>query len=487
MLTEAPTSKPEAELADLTKLLSGKVVGQSQAMNAIVPYVYMYQSGLAPEGRPAAIFLLLGPTGTGKTKTVEAIAELLHGSEKKLLKIDCGEFQMDHETAKLVGAPPGYLGHRETVPLLTQQQLTDVTSESCDLALVLFDEIEKAAPSITSLLLGILDKGILRLGDNSVVNFEKSLIFFTSNLGAREMLKEINPHIGFQSGSSSKTPIDLTNKIQAIGLGAVRKRFSPEFVNRIDAVVTYRPLDAEALEMILDHDMRNLQKHVNSRLGERCFQIEVTPETRQFLLQKGVSQEYGARELKRTVHRELTQPLATMVARSEIGPGAMVRVDLDADRQALVITADSTTVKEVLPRPSILIADDNRDLLLFMASEMRDEGWEMLTAESAAGARELFRRCMPDTILLDYLLGEDDGLKLAIEFHAQSSATQIIMMTGGGLSQEERTLCEKHEFPILYKPFLTEDVLRFLRGRLNAGAPSNSVEVETPETSTATV
>jgi ATP-dependent Clp protease ATP-binding subunit ClpA/CheY-like chemotaxis protein len=483
MLTQAPISKPEAELADLTKLLSGKVVGQSQAMNAIVPYVYMYQSGLAPEGRPAAIFLLLGPTGTGKTKTVEAIAELLHGSEKKLLKIDCGEFQMDHETAKLVGAPPGYLGHRETVPLLTQQQLIDATSEGCDLALVLFDEIEKAAPSITSLLLGILDKGILRLGDNSVVNFEKSLIFFTSNLGAREMLKEINPHIGFQSGSSTKTPIDLTNKIQAIGLGAVRKRFSPEFVNRIDAVVTYRPLDAEALQLILDHDVRNLQKHVNSRLGERCFQIEVTPESREFLLQKGVSQEYGARELKRTVHRELTQPLATMVARSEIGPGSMVHVGVDAERQSLVITADSTTVKATRPRPSILIADDNRDLLLFMASEMRDEGWEMLTAESAAGARELFRRCAPDTLLLDYLLGEDDGLKLAIEFSAQSSATQIIMMTGGGLSQEERTLCEKHEFPILYKPFLTEDVLRFLRGRLNTDDVSNAVE----ETSTATV
>ena len=486
MLTQAPSLKPQAELADLTKLLSGKVVGQSQAMSAIVPYVYMYQSGLAPEGRPAAIFLLLGPTGTGKTKTVEAIAELLHGSEKKLLKIDCGEFQMDHETAKLVGAPPGYLGHRETVPLLTQQQLTDATSEGCDLALVLFDEIEKAAPSITGLLLGILDKGILRLGDNSVVNFEKSLIFFTSNLGAREMLKEINPHIGFQSGSS-KTPSDLTNKIQAIGLGAVRKRFSPEFVNRIDAVVTYKPLDTEALEMILDYDVRSLQKHVNSRLGDRCFQIELAPESRRFLLQKGVSLEYGARELKRTIHRELTQPLATMVARREIGPGAMVRVDLDADRQALVITADSTTVKAVPPRPSILIADDNRDLLLFMASEMRDEGWEMLTAECAASARELFRRRKPDTILLDYLLGEDDGLRLAIEFHTQSSATQIIMMTGGGLSQEERTLCEKHEFPILYKPFLTEDVLRFLRGRLNTGAVSNSVEAQAEETSTAKV
>lgn len=454
-------------------------------MNAIVPYVYMYQSGLAPAGRPAAIFLLLGPTGTGKTKTVEAIAELLHGSEKKLLKIDCGEFQMDHETAKLVGAPPGYLGHRETVPLLTQQQLTDSTSPGCDLALVLFDEIEKAAPSITRLLLGILDKGLLRLGDNTAVNFEKSLIFFTSNLGAREMLKEINPHIGFQSGSS-KPPPDLNDKLEAIGLGAVRKRFSPEFVNRIDAVVTYRPLDTDALEMILDHDVRNLQEHVNSRLGERCFQIEVLPDARQFLLQKGVSQEYGARELKRTVHRELTQPLATMVARSEIGPGSMVRVALNDENQTLTITVDSSAVKVAPPRPSILIADDNRDLLLFMASEMRDEGWEMLTAEAAVNARELFRRCMPDTVLLDYLLGEDDGLKLAIEFHAQSPATQIIMMTGGGLSQDERALCEKHEFPILYKPFLTEDVLRFLRGRLTTGA-SNRSPLQTAETSAARI
>lgn len=473
-------------MKDLTKLLASKIVGQSAAMSAIVPYVYMYQSGLSPEGRPAAIFLLLGPTGTGKTKTVEAIAELLHGSEKKVLKIDCGEFQMDHETAKLVGAPPGYLGHRETVPLLTQQQLTDATSEDCDLALVLFDEIEKAAPSITSLLLGILDKGLLRLGDNTVVNFEKSLIFFTSNLGAREMLKELNPHIGFQSGSS-RTDFDLTNKIEAIGLGAVRKRFSPEFVNRIDAVVTYRPLDTEALEMILEHDMRTLQEHVNSRLGDRCFHIEVLPESRQFLLQKGVSQKYGARELKRTIHRELTQPLATMVARSEITAGAMVRVAIDADGSALVISADRVAEKAALPRPTILIVDDNHDLLLFLASEMRDEGWAMITAESAANARELFSRCNPDTVLLDYMLGDDDGLKLGLEFNEQSPTTQIIMMTGGGLSQEERALCDKHEFPILYKPFLTEDVLRFLRGRIAAGIANGSALLGTLERSAANI
>src|SRR5438874_3439880 len=178
---------------DLTSILSSKVVGQPNVINVIVPYIEMFQAGLAPENRPVGVFLLLGPTGTGKTRTVEALAETLHGSLKSVLKIDCGEFQMEHEVAKLIGAPPGYLGHRETQPMLTQAKLNGVASEKSDISLVLFDEIEKAAPSMTRLLLGILDKGALRLGDNTAVNFEKSLVFLTSNLGAREMMKEINP------------------------------------------------------------------------------------------------------------------------------------------------------------------------------------------------------------------------------------------------------------------------------------------------------
>ncbi len=164
-------------------------------------------------------------------------------SEKNVLKVDCGEFQMEHEVAKLIGAPPGYLGHRETQPMLTQQKLNAVTSEKCALSLVLFDEIEKAAPSMTRLLLGVLDKGVLRLGDNSTVNFEKSLVFLTSNLGAREMMKEINPDFGFQSARAGERT-DLTDKLQNIALVAVRKRFSPEFVNRIDCIITYQPLIA---------------------------------------------------------------------------------------------------------------------------------------------------------------------------------------------------------------------------------------------------
>src|SRR6202047_119664 len=191
-------------LSDLATVLSEKLVGQPAAIAAIVPYVLMYRALLSPEGRPAGVFLLLGPTGTGKTKTVEALADVLHGNPKKLLKIDCGEFQMEHEVAKLIGAPPGYLGHRETQPILTQQKLNSVTSEKSVLSIVLFDEIEKAAPSMTRLLLGVLDKAVLRLGDNTAVNFEKSLVFLTSNLGAREMLKEITPDFGFQAGGKKE-------------------------------------------------------------------------------------------------------------------------------------------------------------------------------------------------------------------------------------------------------------------------------------------
>jgi ATP-dependent Clp protease ATP-binding subunit ClpA len=360
-----PQPAKDQPAKDLVALLSQKVVGQSAATKAIVPYVYMYQSGLAPEGRPAGVFLLLGPTGTGKTKTVEAIAELLHGDEKKNLKIDCGEFQMEHETAKLVGAPHGYLGHRETTPLLTQQQLMEVTTPECDLALVRFDEIEKAAHSITKVLLGILDKGILRLGDNSIVNFEKSLIFFTSNLGVREMMKEINPSMGFQS-ATAKLQTDLTARLESIALGAVRKRFSPEFVNRIDAVVTYNPLDAEAIEIILDHDIRAFQDHVNLRLRDRYFSIDVTREAKQFLLHKGVSQEYGARELKRTIHRQLTQPLATMVARGEIQPGAQVNISVNDAGEGHSILRTGGTQPVARQTLTILIADDNTTSCSFL-------------------------------------------------------------------------------------------------------------------------
>jgi ATP-dependent Clp protease ATP-binding subunit ClpA/ActR/RegA family two-component response regulator len=461
------SKKPTAETPnDLVTLLSQKVIGQPAAMKYIVPYVEMFQAGLSPEGRPAGVFLLLGPTGTGKTKTVEALAEVMHGSEKNVLKIDCGEYQMEHEVAKLIGAPPGYLGHRETQPMLTQQKLNAVTSEKSNLAIVLFDEIEKAAPSMVRLLLGVLDRANLRLGDNTSVNFENSLIFLTSNLGAREMMKELHPEFGFEAAVARTDKLDVFNKLESIALGSVRKKFSPEFVNRIDAVITYQPLDHESLATILDQQITELQRHVNTRLGDRYFNIEVPFESRQFLLRKGTSPEYGARELKRTIHRFLTQPLATKVAAGQIEPGARVRVELSEDKESLIIrTLDHGAVRAP-QHPTVLLVDDNRDLLRFLERLMAQAGWRLLTAESQQEAEQVIGKQMPNAALLDYLLPDGNGVELGVMLQRKSPGVQVILMTGAQLTSEEEAICQEYDFPILRKPFLANDILNLIRARL---------------------
>jgi ATP-dependent Clp protease ATP-binding subunit ClpA len=321
----------------LVSRLQAHIIGQPQAVKAVAPYVRMFQAGLAPEGRPAGVFLFLGPTGTGKTRTVEALAEVLHGSRKSLLRIDCGEYQMDHEVAKLVGAPPGYLGHRETHPVLTQARLAAVTSERCPLSIVLFDEVEKAAPSLTRLLLGILDKASLRLGDNNTVNFERTLIFLTSNVGARTMQRALRPGFGFEH--ANQVVAAEPERMEKIAIRAAQRSFAPEFLNRVDVAVTYQPLSDTALNEILDLQIRELQEHISSRLGSRAFSLEVPSRVRAFLLKKGVSAEYGAREIRRTVQQHLTQPLAALVADGLVRPGQLVRADLDRSSEHLSLKA----------------------------------------------------------------------------------------------------------------------------------------------------
>jgi ATP-dependent Clp protease ATP-binding subunit ClpA len=323
--------------ADLHAALESYIVGQSDALDAILPVVRMFQAGLAPEGRPAGVFLLLGPSGTGKTRTVEALAAVLHNNEKSLLRVDCGEFQLEHEVAKLIGAPPGYLGHRETQPVLTQAKLNSVASEHSRLSLVLFDEIEKASPSLIRLLLGVLDKGVLHLGDNTTVNFERSLIFLTSNLGSRQMLRELIPDFGFGAMAGASTG-DAARKLEKIGTQSARRKFPPEFVNRLDAVVTYRPLDVSTLGVILDHQLAGLQEMILRRLGANAFSLEVSEESRQFLLEKGTSPQFGARELKRTLHKHIVQPVASLIVNGEIPPGSTVGVTREPDGRGLNVS-----------------------------------------------------------------------------------------------------------------------------------------------------
>ena len=330
----------------MASFLGAKVVGQTTSIDAIVPHLQMYQAGLSPDGRPAGVFLLLGPTGTGKTRTVEAVAELLHGNPKCILKVDCGEFQMEHEVAKLIGAPPGYLGHRETQPMLNQMKLNAATSERSNLSVVLFDEIEKAATSMARLLLGVLDKGTLRLGDNSTVNFEKTLIFFTSNLGAREMARHLRPDFGFEAlvaGPGSKRKAS-GKRLDEIALRAAKRRFSPEFINRLDSIMTYQPLDHGSLEAILDLQIQDFQRLVRVRLGARAFIVDVPPESRRFLLRKGTSAEYGARELKRAIHRFVIQPVAALVSSGEIPPQSRVSLHPKGESALTVRVTDGLRI-----------------------------------------------------------------------------------------------------------------------------------------------
>ncbi len=446
---------------ELIGLLSSRVVGQAHALEHIVPSIQLHRSGLAPEGRPVGVFLLLGPTGTGKTRTVEALAEVLHGDVRSVVKIDCGEFQSEHEVAKLIGAPPGYVGHAQTEPRLNQLVLDDMTSPGCDLSLVLFDEIEKAAPSLSQLLLGVLDKATLRLGDGGEVNFEKSLIFLTSNLGARDMVSELQPGLGFDT-PTKRPGAELSAHLERVGLRAVQRHFSPEFVNRIDAVITYRPLGNESLVAILEQHVVELQRHVQNRLGSRSFDIDVAPAARYFMLEKGTSMEYGARELRRIIHLHLTQPLAAMVANGEIKPGAEVTVDLHEDGDHLTLVAVGGEPLTAVPPSTVLAVDDNDAVLGWLSRVLTAEGHRVLVGSTVDEALGKVEEEVPDILVVDHILPDGEGVDLAVSLLKKYPDARAVVMSGTALDEEEALLCQRYDIPFLQKPFVAEELLSAL-------------------------
>jgi ATP-dependent Clp protease ATP-binding subunit ClpA len=322
--------------------LATRIVGQERAVRRMSGLYQIFLAGMNPMNRPVGTMLFLGPTGSGKTRVVEAAAEVLFGDPGAVIKIDCAEFQHSHEIAKLIGSPPGYLGHRETSPMLTQENLDRYHTEDTKLSLVLFDEIEKASDSLWQLLLGILDKATLTLGDNRRVDFSRTMVVMTSNLGAREMSELISGGIGFAPAKGAKNPNDteVDQKIYRTAVEAARRKFSPEFMNRIDKVVVFRSLKEHHLRQILDLELASVQDRIMRSAGTK-FVFQCSDEAKDMLLKEGIDFKYGARHLKRSIERFLVYPLSNLVATEQVGLGDLVYVDLNDNGNKLIFSKRS--------------------------------------------------------------------------------------------------------------------------------------------------
>jgi ATP-dependent Clp protease ATP-binding subunit ClpB len=321
--------------------LSIRIVGQDRAVRHTSGLYQIFLAGMNPSNRPVGTMLFLGPTGSGKTRVVEAAAEVLFGDPYAIVKIDCAEFQHSHEIAKLIGSPPGYLGHRETSPMLTQENLDRMHTKDTRLTLVLFDEIEKASDSLWRLLLGILDKATLTLGDNRRVDFSRAIVVMTSNLGAREMSELISGGIGFAPGKGTTDPLssEVDQKIFRTAVEAARRKFLPEFMNRIDKVVVFRGLQEHDLRQILDLELQALQDRVICTGSKKVF-FHCSDAAKEMLLREGIDRQYGARSLKRSIEIFLVQPLSNLMATGQVAFGDSVYVDTDA-RDKLVFSKHS--------------------------------------------------------------------------------------------------------------------------------------------------
>src|ERR1700681_3868338 len=318
-------NKRSTDTIDFQAALRARIVGQEEGVHALVDLYQVFRAGLNSPGRPVGNLLFLGPTGSGKTRIVEAAAEILFGEARAVIKVDCAEFQHSHEIAKLIGSPPGYLGHRETHPLITQEELDKSHREHLKLSFLLFDEIEKASDALWQLLLGMLDKATLTLGDNRRVDLSNCIIIMTSNLGGGEIADLMHGGMGFIQ-PKDKTAKGLHEKVERTAVEAARRKFSPEFMNRLDKVVVFHPLKRAELDEVLEIELRQVQKRVLDSTT-RPFVFRITNEGREFLLEEGTDQRYGARHLKRAIERNVVCPLSRLLATGQVHQGDVLLID----------------------------------------------------------------------------------------------------------------------------------------------------------------
>jgi len=314
--------------------LRSKIVGQDEAVQALVDLHQVFCTGLNSPGRPVGNLLLLGPTGSGKTRIVEAAAEILFGNPRAVIKVDCAEFQHSHEIAKLIGSPPGYLGHRDTNPLITQEALAASHTDKLKLSFLLFDEIEKASDALWQLLLGMLDKATLTLGDNRRVDLSQTVIFMTSNLGGTEITELVTGGMGFVQ-PDNKPRAGLDEKVERTATEAARRKFSPEFMNRLDKVVVFHPLKPRQLEEVLEIELGMVRRRLlHTAKGPVWFRV--TASAREYLLREGTDQRYGARHLKRAIERYVVSPMANLLATDQLNVGDVLCIDSEGQSGRLV-------------------------------------------------------------------------------------------------------------------------------------------------------
>jgi ATP-dependent Clp protease ATP-binding subunit ClpB len=334
---------------DFHQSLRAKIVGQEEGIQALVDLYQVFCAGLNSPGRPVGNLLFLGPTGSGKTRIVEAAAEILFGDPRLVIKVDCAEFQHSHEIAKLIGSPPGYLGHRETHPLITQEALAASHSDKLKLSFLLFDEIEKASDALWQLLLGMLDKATLTLGDNRRVDLSQTVIFMTSNLGGVDITDLMVGGYGFVK-SDDKPKANLDEKVERTAVEAARRKFSPEFMNRLDKVVVFHPLQRTQLEQVLDIELTMVQQRV-LETAKGQFLFRVTDAGRDFLLREGTDQRYGARHLKRAIERHVVYPMANLLATQQVHSGDLICIDWQNEEDKLNFVREGENVAIPVRRP----------------------------------------------------------------------------------------------------------------------------------------
>jgi ATP-dependent Clp protease ATP-binding subunit ClpA len=301
---------------------AANVVGQPQATDAILRLLQRIEAQARQPRRVMGSVILLGPPGCGKTHSVEALADVLLGSPSALLKVNCAEYQQQHETARLVGAPPGYIGHADTEPVFTRENIERHRTPEFPYTLILFDEIEKAHHSLYSLLLGVLDRAELNDGRNRHVDFSSCLFFFTSNIGSKESLRATESS-GFVQQLAEED--SKARHFRNVSLRALKRHFPPEFLRRIEETIVFQPLRPSGLKKILDLELAKVSRGFEQH-PTNPFQVEFTSGAKSLLLTHGCDTEYGAAHLQHTLARELQDPLYRVLATGQVHSGDRVGV-----------------------------------------------------------------------------------------------------------------------------------------------------------------